>query len=309
MIESINIKNFMSHKETELKFCDGMNVIVGPTDQGKSAIMAAILWAVQNKPSGDAFRSDWGGTTEVSLKLDDGIIARKKTQGSNLYLLGEEQFSGFGMGVPGLIQDALKISDINIHRQGDPPFLISEPSGRLAQYLNELVGLSQLDNLISILASWHRDTKSELAQKQAELKSLKEEEREPRFSCLSQAETILSEIRKEQEDKSVLVEELEDLTRLIQNFYSAKSVVDSLPISKIEKAEKIMEEIVELENKADTHQDSVTALSYLINLVQAKEIEIPKLGRDITFAEEELHKAIEAAGIKICPECGQEIRG
>jgi len=55
VVEKITIKNFQSHEETELQFSSGVNVIVGSSDSGKSAILRALKWVVQNKPSGTAF--------------------------------------------------------------------------------------------------------------------------------------------------------------------------------------------------------------------------------------------------------------
>jgi exonuclease SbcC len=53
MIDHVAIKNFQSHKNTNIDFQrNGVNVIVGTSDQGKSAILRAILWAVNNRPMG-----------------------------------------------------------------------------------------------------------------------------------------------------------------------------------------------------------------------------------------------------------------
>ena len=59
MIKQINIKNFQSHKSTQLKLDPGVNVIVGSSDSGKTAIIRAYLWVVDNRPLGNAFVSHW----------------------------------------------------------------------------------------------------------------------------------------------------------------------------------------------------------------------------------------------------------
>ena len=61
MIQSLQINNFQSHKYSVMELHKGVNVIIGPSDSGKTTILRALRWLVWNRPSGDAFRSDWGG--------------------------------------------------------------------------------------------------------------------------------------------------------------------------------------------------------------------------------------------------------
>jgi len=71
MIKQLTIKNFQSHKKTKLEFSDGVNIIIGQSDSGKTAIIRALNWVVNNKPSGDSFRSHWGGDTNVEITMED----------------------------------------------------------------------------------------------------------------------------------------------------------------------------------------------------------------------------------------------
>ncbi|MFR9297315.1 MAG: AAA family ATPase, partial [Aedoeadaptatus pacaensis] len=43
-IEKIILVNFQSHVYSELSLSRGVNVIVGPSDSGKTAIMRALRW-------------------------------------------------------------------------------------------------------------------------------------------------------------------------------------------------------------------------------------------------------------------------
>ena len=71
MIQTGVIRNFQSHKKSILNLSKGVNVIVGKTDSGKSAIIRALRWLFTNTPSGDAFRSWDGGDTKVSATFYD----------------------------------------------------------------------------------------------------------------------------------------------------------------------------------------------------------------------------------------------
>ena len=71
MIKKIQIQNFQSHKETTLKLDPGVNIIVGTTDSGKTSILRALRWVIWNRPSGDDFRSWWGGNTSVEVIINE----------------------------------------------------------------------------------------------------------------------------------------------------------------------------------------------------------------------------------------------
>lgn len=100
-IKSIIIKNFQSHVNTKLELCDGVNVILGNSDVGKTAILRALGWIFFNKPSGTTFIRN--GETEAFIKIvyDDGYMItrlRNKTfNGYKIYYPEEdkiEEFSG-----------------------------------------------------------------------------------------------------------------------------------------------------------------------------------------------------------------------
>lgn len=54
-LKRVRLENFQSHRNSVIDFDRGLNVIVGPSDSGKSAIIRAIKWALYNEPSGNYF--------------------------------------------------------------------------------------------------------------------------------------------------------------------------------------------------------------------------------------------------------------
>lgn len=154
MIKSLGIQNFQSHRDSSLEFSPGVNVIVGTSDSGKTAVLRALKWVINNRPSGEAFRSTWGGDTSVSIEVDDKAIERFKSSKSNLYFVNEQEYEGFGTKVPDEVQKILNIDETNLQAQFDAPFLISESPGEVAAYFNKIARLDQIDSgLKSIAAS------------------------------------------------------------------------------------------------------------------------------------------------------------
>jgi exonuclease SbcC len=154
MIQSLKIVNFQSHKDTQLDFHPGVNVIVGASDCGKTAIIRALRWLIWNRPGGEAFRSTWGGDTKVDIELDNVRIIRGKDKenwyglfkrNKNEPILDETRLKAFGAGVPEPIQEILNMDETNIQQQLDSPFLISNSPGEVSAYFNRIANLEQID--------------------------------------------------------------------------------------------------------------------------------------------------------------------
>jgi len=153
MIKTLAIANFQSHKDTVLEFDPGVNIIVGATDSGKTAIIRALRWLIWNRPGGDAFRSRWGGQTEVWLNDTDAyqVTRYKNDKGQNVYKLNEEYYEAFGTGIPDPIKEFLNIDETNLQQQLDSPFLISSTPGEIASYFNRVAHLDQIDTGIKTI--------------------------------------------------------------------------------------------------------------------------------------------------------------
>lgn len=161
MINRIHIKNFQSHKESDLKLHPGVNIIVGSSDSGKTAVLRALKWLVWNRPGGDSFRSSWGGETKVTMYTEDEHgISRTKDKGVNQYALDAEVFNAFGTDVPKEVKEILNISDINLQQQMDSPFLLTSSPGEVAKHFNKIAHLDQIDTGLQNLQKWIREAES-----------------------------------------------------------------------------------------------------------------------------------------------------
>jgi len=154
MIEKVIIRNFQSHKKSVLPFHKGVNVIVGDTDSGKSAVIRALRWVTTNSPSGDAFRSWDGGDTSVSIRLENEDIIKRTKGTENKYVFGEMKFTGIGTDVPAPIKEAINMNDTNLQVQLDSPFLLSNTSGEVAKFFNRIANLDKIDSGQKNVKSW-----------------------------------------------------------------------------------------------------------------------------------------------------------
>ena len=151
MIKQLNIENFQSWKETELVFSPGINLIIGESDEGKSAIIRALTWPINNHPLGDEFINDSSPDNLCAVEVETGLatISRAKGKGVNLYYLDDTEFNAFGRNPPEEIVETFKISPLNIQAQKDNFFLFNDSAPDVGRYLNTIIDLTVIDRSLS----------------------------------------------------------------------------------------------------------------------------------------------------------------
>jgi DNA repair exonuclease SbcCD ATPase subunit len=162
-LHKLVVENFQSHEHSEVIFGPGLNVIVGPTDFGKSALVRALRWLFYNEPRGANFISAWARFCRVTVELDDGarISRLRSTTGKkeNQYILqrpGEnEQIYVDLREIPWEIVQALDVRkvqidehssiELNFGTQLEGPFLLTENGAVRAKVIGQLGGVHILD--------------------------------------------------------------------------------------------------------------------------------------------------------------------
>lgn len=163
-IRKVVIENFQSHEYTELEYDPALNVIVGPSDQGKSAIIRAIKWVLFNEPRGAEFIRHGAKLARVTLMMGNGYnIVRERSASKNRYTVTDPEgnssvYEGFGNEVPEEARKAHGISKVtidtdssvslNLGEQLEGPFLISETGSVRARAIGRLTGVHIIDKAI-----------------------------------------------------------------------------------------------------------------------------------------------------------------
>lgn len=149
-LNKLSLLDFQAHEKLRLNFTPGVNVIVAPTDSGKSAVIRALRWVARNKPGGEDFIRHGAKRAAVRLGFDDTrTVVRKRGGRNNSYVLDGNKSVAFGANVPTDVSEALRIEDINFQQQHDAPYWFGESDGRVAKQLNSIVNLSIIDNVMS----------------------------------------------------------------------------------------------------------------------------------------------------------------
>ncbi|WP_036728759.1 AAA family ATPase [Peptoniphilus mikwangii] len=205
-ITKVELINFQSHENTVIDFHRGLNVILGNSDSGKTAILRAIKWALYNEPSGNYFIREGEKETSVTIYFNTGaVVKRYRSNSKNTYYLKksnleEFNFDGFGLTVPKEIITEIGMSKINldnslnsiinIAEQLDGPFLLNEKTSVRASAIGRIIGVNYIDDA---LRETIRDNK-QIASDIKYLKSKKEiiEAKILKFDYLKETEVLLN---------------------------------------------------------------------------------------------------------------------
>ncbi|QGT99267.1 hypothetical protein SYNTR_0674 [Candidatus Syntrophocurvum alkaliphilum] len=162
-LKQLEIINFQSHTHTKLNLSSGLNIFVGESDQGKTAIIRAIRWLFFNEPRGSGFIRAGETSCEVTVILNNDVkISRIRDDSKriNRYIIKkpnqeEEIFEKFNKDVPQEVQKELGIYrlwidkdkefELNIARQLDSPFLLSETASTRAKVIGRIANLHIID--------------------------------------------------------------------------------------------------------------------------------------------------------------------
>jgi len=304
-LDSVTIKNFQSHKISELQFVGGVNVIIGSSDAGKSAIFRALNWALTNRPLGDAFRSEWGGETRVELQTeDDEVLTRVKDKNVNQYLLGDPAeptvLKAFGYDPPEVVQQTLQMDEINIQSQTDPPFLLVNSPGEVAQMLNQAASIDDIDVVMAGLKKGHNETRRSIQTGDQWLKDQTEELKQ--YENLEQLEETVQELENLRRMESSLQSQVSKLTNIRHRAYELETKIEKA--KHVDKAAKYLKQAEQEKKKQDEVQTRMTRLEELGDRYQALNERLERTGLQIDKLEEEY---IEIAP-ETCPLCGNPMK-
>jgi DNA repair exonuclease SbcCD ATPase subunit len=225
-IKQVKLINFQDHKETTVDFTEGVNLIVGSSDAGKSAILRAVNFVFQNDLRGNSFIRV--GTTECSVTIvfSDGVeITRVKSTDVNNYILKDENeelhvFSKVASTVPEQIQKYLgnpplddKKRPIAYADQMANLFLVDLNSSDLPRTLSELTGIQHLQTAAETLGKNARSYDRSIKERNDKIKKLNDNLVQYQY------------VDKDYESISTIQSELNNLSNTLENINKARNFI------------------------------------------------------------------------------------
>lgn len=291
MLKLAEINNFRTHKYTKLEFVNGINCIVGNPDSGKTNIIRFINWLLKNRPLGIKFHSDFTkDITSGNIVFDNGKISLSKDKKSEYRINDGEPLKAIGTGdVPDEVSQLANMTDLNIQRQLDKPFLICESPTEVAKIFNRITKLEKVDTSISLLTT---DINSEnkkikiLENQELELKQQIED-----LGDIEEMNTLNDSIQKKQEQIDNIENKIEGIEDVVLSINDYNDEINKLSI--INDAINSYEELNNLDLDILNLSQQIDSLEDLIDEIRDIDDNIKKVEKVLKLAENDLLKINE----------------
>ena len=285
-IKSIEINNFRTHRYTKLEFVKGINALIGLPDSGKTNIIRFINWVLKNRPLGFKFHSDFTeDITSGNITFDEGNIIELEKDKKAVYKANGEILKAIGTGdVPDMVSQIANMSELNIQKQLDKPFLICESPTEVAKVFNRITKLEKVDDAISLLTT---DINSE--NKKLKIIEGQELELKQQIEDLGNIEEINSlndDIQDKQKEIVNIENKVEGIEELISSINNYNDEIDRLSIA--EKANIDYEAIIVIDQIILSLGGKIEDLEDLIDEIESKNKDIKFFGKNIKSLEEDL---------------------
>jgi len=292
MIKSLEIKNVQSHKNSRLEFSPGINALVGTSNNGKSAVLRALIWAITNRPLGtEILLSNWAYDSKgkqneemsVTVEKENSTLTRRKTKTENEYVINDEVLEAIKTDVPEDVKNFFALTETNIQRQQDAPFLLSLSSGKIAEYFNRIVRLDIIDRVLTNAETTRRKMKNRFESAEEDEKKLESELE--KYNWLESVEKLIEKYKVVNGKFEEVYERREILQESVEQFEE----IDKKKFPDFKSEKEIIKNIEKLETESDLLDEQIESLSESIskfkNLSKKSNIDFSK--------EKKLIKAIE----------------
>ena len=230
MLQSVELENFLSHKNTKLTFDRGVTVFVGPNGAGKSSIIDAITFALfgehirkstkglLRRGSNQAYAkvefSIGSRQFEAVRKIDSkgtvGAVLHEKINGEMIPLAAGER-KQFGESMTKTIESLIgldfeKLKVASIVQQGELQTIIEADPKKFKELVNAIIGIDKLDisyeSMRKTIDNFRTTVKSRLSYDDTSIDTLQN-----RMETLSKEVTLLEPQKKKLEEDKISQEQ------------------------------------------------------------------------------------------------------
>lgn len=307
-IKSVRLYNFQNHRDNLFYLADGLNILTGSNDNGKSAIARGLDFALNNNKSGDVVRYNQKECFVEINFLDGSTLKRYAAPDNRVEFKYKDDikptvYKSFGNKLPDEVKKFLgyppisnEMGPLNYSNQNNKNFLIDQSPAHIPYIISDLVGVADLEtaskNLFSDVDRYSKD----VAKIEKEIDNLETE--------LEKYKDLDKDIEKHNELKEIIDEiditqkEIDEIDRAINNvntiIFRIKKARKELKIN-TEIVNTLSESVSQIENEhlslvnAYNHYDT---LKSIISKIKKYQFEIKQFQK---LTDEEYVKLIDDA--------------
>lgn len=254
-IKSVHIKNVNNHEESVYNFDPHINLIVGSSENGKSASIRGIVFALYNIYNGDLVNWDQK-FAQVTVEFFDGAVL-KRIKGKDVNRVefkyaGQQEFTifkSFGSDYPQEVWDFLGNPPMYIDSkpiayadQHSKTFLVDLKPAQLPSVFSQLTGVEDLEECSSLCNSKIKGFEKSNKALDNEIKELEAKldtdfvGLDEKISHLEKLRTLLDEIDETEQEITGLLSVHKDYKRIITAGQEAaneisrcKKIIETIP--------------------------------------------------------------------------------
>lgn len=276
MLNKLIIKNYKCWVgKTTIEFSKCVNVIVGISSSGKSAIISSFKLLTKNKPNGFKYLSnsvDKNESVFVKGVFDNGSLSltKNKDPKKNKYNIRNENhklsLESFGQSLPEEVESFVNMNYLNYSGQFDDPFLISDSRTAFSKTINKIIGIEKVDKQLSLLAT--RINKSNKIIK-SNNKTIEEKENKlKKYKDIDKVEKYIDKIYSLREKIKSQKEKIESIVSNVEKYNELKeSIKKDFDIDEVQKC------INKIKNIKEIKQDLLISIDHLYKYIKLKKDE------------------------------------
>ncbi|MGB9759812.1 MAG: AAA family ATPase [Thermoproteota archaeon] len=320
ILKKVKLKNFISHKDSELEFGYGINLITGPNGAGKTSVLDAIsfgLFGEHSRGKKEDLITRGENSAEIELEFEESgssyivewKLYRKKPINGRLYRVknnsripiverGERTVTSEIEKTVGFNKDIF-LQSVYI-RQGEIESLITTTPSERKKIISKLLGIEDLERAYDSMKEIINEYENKLSKLSGELSRKKDVEQKIEGcrerinsleTCLRNEENKLDKIKKEiekiKEEQKVLEEKRKKFSSL-----NSKKLVLSEKVENLQN--QLKEKELELRSSIEAYQTVTSLESEVMKLsVVEKYVNILQKIKDLSIKKEEQEKILE----------------
>lgn len=157
----VSIKNYQIIKDASLDFIPGLNVIIGPSNNGKSSIIKAIKALIYTVPGTTPIRNGQSFYA-VGINYNNHTVILQKGLKESVYIVDGEKYTKYGVNTPEIVSKSLNIKELvlngnkeqlNFWDQMKYPFLIDRTSTELFKFIIDSSDSDQVSKSLKDMVS------------------------------------------------------------------------------------------------------------------------------------------------------------
>lgn len=273
MIKKIKLQNFQSHLNNEIEFVEGINIIIGSSNSGKSSIIKAINWNINNAPAGLEIINHNENECKVKLNIENNEIGKVKSKdGKNDYVINDNELKSVGQNVPKEIFDLTNFNFLNMQMQFDKFFLLQDSPGEIARILNKIINLEIIDQSIKNIKSKVNKKSQDIQYLENDILDIKNKIK--KFDDLDQFERLVIEGEKFEIEKEKIEKKINSIKLYKQQLNDYK--IELSKYENIDKQKKVLIELKKLKIEYENKIDRLNQIKQLKNDYLSCQVELKK---------------------------------